>query len=224
MPSLYSHLMRARALVATLVVLLLAGITGSGFLLPRYVELSVAAQLSSSPDVLFPLLDTPGEWAPWSPWTGSDSASAIVASAAVTSPTVSSTVAGPVSGVGARWTWRVDGERAQRGAQRGTLQITQSVPSVVLDFEVTIDDVRPSYGAIRLAPNADGTMVYWSQTADMGTGPFARWRGMRWPEHTRPTIEAALRRLDRYAATKPATSPILGREIPGLLEFVPRPE
>jgi hypothetical protein len=98
------------------------------------------------------------------------------------------------------------------------------VPSVVLDFEVTIDDVRPSYGAIRLAPNADGTMVYWSQTADMGTGPVARWRGMRWPEHTRPTIEAALRRLDRYAATKPATSPILGREIPGLLEFVPRPE
>lgn len=208
--------MRARSFVVPLVVLLLLAAAGSGFLLPRYVELSVASQLSAPPDVLFPVLETPSEWASWSPWTGGEAIRA----------TVASSNSGPASGVDARWTWRIDQAEQSGGndatvipSRSGTLRITQAVPSVVLDYEVTINDARPTYGAIRLAPNAGGTMVYWSMTSDIGFSPIARWRGVRWPDRQRPVIEAALARLDRYAATKPAASPILGREIPGLLEL-----
>lgn len=202
--------MRARTLTATVLALLLLASTGSGLFLPRYVELSVASQLSAPPDVLFPILETPSEWATWAPWTAHDSAASTV-TAAVPSAVPSATSV-PISGVGAAWSWR-----SEQG--EGTLRITQAVPSVVLDYEVTIGVARPSYGAIRLAPNAGGTMVYWSMTADVGFSPIARWRGVQWPDRQRPVIESALARLDRYAATKPAASPILGREIPGLLEL-----
>ncbi len=180
-------------LLALLIVLV-----GVSYLFPRKITVTRTAQLASSPDIIFPLVETPTEWPKWSPWNKRD-------------PNMQITFSGPPAGQGAKWVWTSQSEGD------GEMVITKSVPSVVMDFELTIVGMGPpSTGGFRLAPNAQGTMVEWTMTADMGNSPIGRWFGLMMPNMLTKDFDEGLAALDAYAKTRPASGHILGVEMPGV--------
>ena len=180
-------------------VVVVALLVGVSYLFPRHVSVVHTAQLSSPPDVIFPLVETPREWANWSPWNRRDTAMTI-------------TYSGPEQGTGARWDWQSE----QEGD--GFMIITQATPSVKVNYELTIIGMGPpSYGDIVIAPNSQGSMVAWSMDFDMGNNPIGRWFGLFMPSMMRKDFTEGLELLDQYAATKPPSEPIMGREIPGAI-------
>jgi hypothetical protein len=184
-------------------VLLLAVLVGVAYLLPREITVTRSAQLASSPDVIFPLLETPAEWPKWSPWNKRD-------------PNMKITYSGPPNGQGAKWAWTSESEGD------GEMVITQAVPSVIVNFELTIVGMGPpSTGGFRLAPNASGTVVEWSMTADMGNSPIGRWIGLMMPKWLAKDFDDGLASLNEYAKTRPPGEHIMGVEIPGAALIAP---
>ncbi len=184
-------------------VLLIVVLVGVAYLLPRNITVTRTAQLASSPDIIFPLLETPSEWPQWSPWNKRD-------------PNMKITYSGPPSGQGAKWAWTSESEGD------GEMVITESVPSVVVNFELTIVGMGPpSRGGFRLAPNANGTVVEWSMTADMGNSPMGRWIGLMMPGWLAKDFDDGLAALDAYAKTRPPGEHIMGVELPGAALVAP---
>lgn len=176
---------------------LLIVLVGVAYLLPRKITVTRSAQLAASPDVIFPLIETPAEWPNWSPWNKRD-------------PNMQITFSGPPAGEGAKWAWTSESEGD------GEMIITKSVPSVLMDFELTIVGMGPpSSGGFRLAPNAQGTIVEWTMTADMGNSPIGRWIGLLMPGMLAKDFDEGLASLDVYAKTRPPSEAIMGFEIPG---------
>ncbi len=184
------------------VVALLILLVGVSYLFPRHITVTRTAQLASAPDVIFPLVETPAEWPKWSPWNKRD-------------PNMQITFSGPPAGQGAKWAWTSESEGD------GEMVITKSVPSVVMDFELTIVGMGPpSTGGFRLAPNAQGTMVEWTMTADMGNSPIGRWFGLMMPSMLSKDFDDGLAALDTYAKSRPQNEHIMGVELPGV-QLVP---
>ena len=175
----------------TLVVLLGAG----AYALPREVVVMEATQLRASPDVLFELISTPREWRAWAPWHRDAN--------------LKGTVGGPPTGVGARWDWSSDAEPG------GWLVFTRAIPSATVSFELRSERFGGrTTSVVQLAPNAQGTVVQWQLTADLGNSPVRRWLGLRLPAQLRREMAQAMAALDAFSADLPPTEPIMGRELP----------
>lgn len=178
------------------VVALLILLVGTAYLLPRQVTVKRTAQILAPPEVVFPILSTPSEWPRWSPWNARD-------------PEMQVTFSGPPTGVGATWSWK----SASEGD--GSMTFTLSIPSVKVGYTLTIEGMGPpSTGDFLIAPNAEGSVVAWSMTIDMGNTPIGRWMGLLVPRWLERDFDDGLRRLSDYAETQPPPPPIIGIEVP----------
>ncbi len=165
------------------VVILLVVLIGVSYLFPRYVEVSRTAQLSASAETLYPIVATPAEWPNWSPWNQRDSNMTILFS-------------GPASGEGARWEWKSESQGD------GSMVFTRAEPMRKIGYELTIVGMGPpSYGDLLFTPNANGTLVTWDMTADMGNSPIGRWFGLMMPSMLTKDFDDGLRSLDAYASS-----------------------
>lgn len=186
---------------AVALVLVLAGVA---YLLPRTHTVERTAQLPAPPEVVFPILATPAEWPKWSPWNARD-------------PEMEITFSGPPTGVGATWSW------TSKKEGDGSMTFTQSIPSVKVAYELTIAGMGPpSSGDFLIAPNAEGSVVKWAMTVDMGNSPIGRWIGLMMPRWLGKDFEEGLERLGAYAATQPMPEPIMGVEYPMVPDTPPR--
>lgn len=184
-------------------VALLVMLTGVAYLLPRTHTVSVTAQVAAPPEVVFPIIETPAEWPKWSPWNKRDTAMQI-------------TYSGPPAGTGATWAWK----SASEGD--GSMTITRAVPSVQVGYELTIPGMGPpSSGEFTIAPNAEGSVVQWAMTVDMGNSPVGRWIGLFMPRWLRKDFTEGLEALSAYAATVPPPAPIMGVEVPMMPDTSP---
>lgn len=173
----------------------LAALLGSMWMLPDSATVVTTVRLSSPPDVIFPLIETPKEWQNWSESLLNDKE--IVVS-----------YSGPDFGQGARWEW------SNGRDNYGFMEIVMAVPSVVIDYQLALGQDRlPSSGGFRLAPTAEGSLIEWSQTTDIGKNPVKRLKGIFLARSVRKNMSNSLQNLDNYARTKPPSEAIRGIEL-----------
>ena len=145
------------------------------------VERSVA--IASSAEKVYPLIASPAEWKRWSAWSQRD-------------PKMQMEYGGPAAGVGARWSWRSDGEG------NGTMEFIEAVPGERLAYRLSFPDVgMRSTGQLRIEPEGSGVRVSWSNEGDMGANPVNRWFGLFMDRLVGPDFEAGLNNLKRLAET-----------------------
>lgn len=163
--------------VLALIVLLFAG----GYLLSPKFTVSRSVVVGAAPDKVYPLVAEPRQWKHWSVWNLRDPAMAIEYS-------------GPVSGVGAAWSWKSKSEGD------GKMTFTAAEPGRRVAFDLYFPDFgTTSQGELSLAPEGSGTKVTWTMNGDMGSNPFFRWIALNADSMVGKDFEAGLANLKAAA-------------------------
>ncbi len=140
-------------------LLIVAIVSGIGFLLPRDYNIRSSVTIDAGPDNVFPHINTLSNWQQWSPWNSDD----------ITGLGIK--YDGPDSGAGATQTWR-----DPRG--RGKLWITDSDPAGTVDYMMEFPRFGDMDGRFLLTPEEAGasgqlrTTVTWSSDGTLPSGPF----------------------------------------------------
>lgn len=118
---------------------------------PSSFSLARSTTINSTPDRVFPLINDFHRWADWSPWEKID-------------PSMKREFAGPVSGVGAAYSW--DGN-SKAGA--GSMQITRSdMPSKI---DVNLNFTRPfkanNLTEFTTTQSGNSTVVTWKMSGPL---------------------------------------------------------
>ena len=168
-------------------VVLIALVLGVGLLLPSAFKVERSVTIAAAPDVVYPLIAAPKEWARWSVWNRRD-------------PNMQITYGGPSSGNGARWSW--DSKTEGKGAMR----FTEGTAPERISYELSFPEFgMTSTGRLLLTPvdvgGKPGTRVSWSNEGDMGGNPLNRWFGLFMDRLVGPDFEAGLANLKQLAET-----------------------
>lgn len=166
---------RRGALAAGALALLAALFVTVGIILPRTVEVTRAVEIAAPPEEVFALVNDLEAWSEWTPWGD-----------------VESRLEGPPAGPGARRSW--DDPRIGSGS----LAITSSRPPRSMEYVAEVEDGALLFeGRITVEPRAGGSLVTWTERADLGWNPLLRWTGLTLEESQGRLIRESLERLRR---------------------------
>lgn len=144
--------------VTLLVILLLSGFLGAGFLLPTVWQVERQVWIHAPPAAVFPYLNNLRKWRDWTVWYRHD-------------PPPSTEYSGPDQGVGAtsRWT---DADT------HGVMKIMESKPDRLVDYTLLLGGGEFALsGSLTLQPEENGTRVIWRAGSETGNNPLDRYFG-----------------------------------------------
>jgi len=160
--------------IAAGVLALLAGtFVLVGILLPGTVEVTRRVEIKAPPEAVFPLLDDLEAWMQWMPWGE-----------------VASRLDGPEAGTGARRVW----DDPELGS--GSLTLVESRPPFGVDYEVEVADGAIRFtGTISVEARGAGSLVTWTERADLGWNPLLGWTALTMDESQGRQLRDGLDRL-----------------------------
>lgn len=127
-----------------IIVALIVLVCAVALMLPNEYTVTRSIVINAPPEKIYPLIAAPAEWKKWSVWNQRD-------------PAMQMSFSGPASGTGAAWDWQSKTEGS------GGMKFTQAAPNQYIDYELHFEGMgKPSSGALRLEPQADGTKLTWS--------------------------------------------------------------
>lgn len=180
-PGVFASVARPGAVVAGILALLAGTFVLVGILLPGTVEVARTADIEAPPEAVFLLLNDLEAWAEWTPWGE-----------------VESRLEGPAWGVGARRVW----DDPVLGS--GSLTLVESrpppatpdlgLPGIVYQVEVDEGAIRFE-GTITVEPRSGGSLVTWSERADLGWNPLLGWTALGMERSQGRQLQDALDRL-----------------------------
>ena len=172
-PRLLAAVSRPGAIVAGILALFAGGFVLVGILLPGTVEVTRSVEIEAAPETVFPLLDDLGRWAEWTPWGE-----------------VESRLEGPATGTGARRVW----DDPELGS--GSLTLVGSRPPAGVDYRVEVEDGAILFeGTITVAATGGGSVVTWTERADLGWNPLLGWTALTMDESQGRQLEESLELL-----------------------------
>ena len=172
-PRILAAVARPGVIVAGILALLAGGFVIVGILLPGTVEVTRSVEIRAAPEAVFPLLDDLGRWAEWTPWGE-----------------VESRLEGPATGAGARRVWD------DPGLGSGSLTLVDSRPPSAVDYEVEVEGGAIRFeGTIAVAAKGGGTVVTWTERADLGWNPLLGWTALTMDESQGRQLQESLERL-----------------------------
>lgn len=181
---------RRGALAAGILALLAALFVGVGILLPGTVEVTRSVEIAAAPEEVFPFLDNLDAWTEWTPWGD-----------------IESRLEGPPAGPGARRVW----DDPRLGA--GSLTIAASRPPHWVDYIVEVEGGALRFeGRITVEPRAGGSLVSWTERADLGWNPLLGWTALNMEESQGRQLQDSLDRLRERIWTGPAEGPTASPE------------
>lgn len=172
-PRLLAAVSRPGAVVAGILALLAGGFVLVGVLLPGTVEVTRSVEIEAAPEAVFPLLNDLERWGEWTPWGE-----------------VESRLEGSATGAGARRVW----DDPALGS--GSLTLVGSRPSSGVDYEVLVEDGAIRFeGTISVAIGGAGSVVTWTERADLGWNPLLGWTALTMDESQGRQLQEGLDRL-----------------------------
>ena len=164
---------RPGAIVAGILALFAVGFVLVGILLPGTVEVTRSVEIEAAPEAVFPLLNDLERWAEWTPWGE-----------------VESRLEGPSAGAGARRVWD------DPGVGSGSLALVGSRPPSGVDYRVEVEDGAIGFeGTISVEAKGDGSVVTWTERADLGWNPLLGWTALTMDESQGQQLRESLDRL-----------------------------
>lgn len=113
---------------------------------PNTFRITRKIVINAAPEKIFPLIDTLGNWAGWSPWEKLD-------------PNMQKRFSGPAGGKGAIYEWEGNNK-----VGAGRMEIVESVPSskIVIKLDFLKPFVGHNLAEFELVPQGNGTEISWS--------------------------------------------------------------
>ncbi len=142
-------------------VVLVAVLSGVGFLLPRQVHVERTALIEATPATLYTVLNNFKMFNRWSPWAGLD-------------PAAEYAYAGPATGVGSSLSWKGDPKKVGSGKQ----EIVESTPFSSVKTTLDFGGEGTGMAAFTLSKEGSGTRVVWGFDTDLGANPLSRYFGL----------------------------------------------
>ena len=215
---------RPGVIVAGILALLAAAFLIAGILLPGTVEVTRTVEIDAPPETVFALVNNLEAWTEWTPWGEVDSR-----------------LEGPAEGPGARRVWDdpslgsgsltlLDARPpASAGAQRAAGPDTlppvspDTPPPASVRYLVEVEGAAIRFeGTISIEPGGPGSIVSWTEQADLGWNPILGWTALTLDESQGRQLDESLERLrqlaerrsrspgQRPAAQTPRVSPVPG--------------
>lgn len=153
--------MRIIGKLAVGLLILVAILAATAFLLPREIEVSRSIVINAPAEKIFPHVNNLRKWDAWSPWAKMD-------------PDAVFEYSGSDQGVGQEVTWRSDRRDVGNGSQKITQSIANKRVSTALDF----GDMGTATAAFQFEPEGSSTRVTWGFETDTGNNPLERWFGL----------------------------------------------
>ncbi len=163
-PGVLASVARPGAVVAGILALLAGTFVLVGILLPGTVDVTRRVEVDAPPEAVFLLLNDLEAWAEWTSWGE-----------------VESRLEGPAWGMGARRVW----DDPELGS--GSLTLVESrpppaapdlaPPGIAYLVEVEGGAIRFE-GGITVEPLAGGSLVTWSERAELGWNPLLGWTAL----------------------------------------------
>ena len=176
-PRLLAAVAKPGVIVAGILALFAGGFVLVGILLPGTVEVTRSVEIDAAPEAIFPLLDDLELWAEWTPWGE-----------------VESSLDGPATGAGARRVW----DDPELGS--GSLTLTGSRPPSGVDYKVEVEGGAIRFeGTISVAAKGGGSVVTWTERADLGWNPLLGWTALTMDESQGQQLQDSLDRLKARA-------------------------
>ena len=181
-PGVFASVARPGAVVAGILALLAGTLVLVGILLPGTVEVTRTVAIEAPPEAVFPLLDDLEAWPEWTPWGEVE----------MLLP------AGPGTGAGARRVW----DDPSLGS--GSLTLVESRPPPALpgrglpgvDYLVEVEGGAIRFeGTITIEPRSGGSLVTWTERADLGWNPLLGWTALGMEESQGRQLQDSLDRL-----------------------------
>lgn len=172
---------RPGVIAAGILALLAGTFVLVGILLPGTVEVTRRVEIKAPPEAVFPLLDDLVAWMEWMPWGE-----------------VASRLDGPEAGTGARRVW----DDPKLGS--GSLTLTGSRPPPVgpgdssagVDYLVEVEGGAIRFqGTIAVEPRSGGSLVTWTERADLGWNPLLGWTALTMEDSQGRQLQDSLQRL-----------------------------
>ncbi len=163
-PGVLASVARPGAVVAGILALIAGTFVLAGILLPGTVDVTRTVEVDAPPEAVFLLLNDLEAWSEWTPWGE-----------------VESRLEGPAWGIGARRVW----DDPELGS--GSLTLVESrpppaVPDLALPGITYLVDVEGGAirfeGSITVEPLAEGSLVTWSERAELGWNPLLGWTAL----------------------------------------------
>ena len=182
-PGVFASVARPGAVVAGILALLAGTLVLVGILLPGTVEVTRTVAIEAPPEAVFPLLDDLEAWPAWTPWGEVESILVLE---------------GPGTGAGARRVW----DDPSLGS--GSLTLVESRPPPALpgrglpgvDYLVEVEGGAIRFeGTITVEPRSGGSLVTWTERADLGWNPLLGWTALGMEESQGRQLQDSLDRL-----------------------------
>ena len=188
---------RPGVIVAGILALLAAVFLIVGILLPGTVEVTRTVEIDAPPETVFPLVNNLDAWTEWTPWGEVDSRRE-----------------GPAEGPGARRVWDdpalgsgsltlLDAQpSASPGAQRPASPDAPAPASVHygVRYLVEVEDAALRFeGTIVIEAGGPGSVVSWTERADLGWNPVLGWTALTLDESQGRQMDESLERLRQLA-------------------------
>ena len=165
------------AVAAGVLAVLMASLVIVGILLPGTVDVTRSIEIEIPPERVFPLLNDLSAWDSWTPWAD-----------------IESRMDGPSAGQGARRVW----DDPRMGS--GSLTITASTPPSTVAYAVEVEDGAIRFeGTLSVASLGTGSLVTWTERADLGWNPLLGWTALGMEESQGRQLEESLVRLRERA-------------------------
>ncbi|MBB6610377.1 SRPBCC family protein [Pontibacter sp. Tf4] len=161
-----------------LVVVLVIGVVGFSFILPRQIMVTKSVSIDAKPEKVFPYLNNPADWKRWSAWNKTYDPSLIYM------------YGGPLSGKGARQGWSGD----KTGNWQMVFTNATAPDSLTYDLKETGTTIVAK-GVITLQQTGDSTLVTWHQSMPLEDNMLALYEGL-WKQHrTEQEVQQGLENL-----------------------------
>lgn len=184
---------RPGVIVAGILALLAAAFLIAGILLPGTVEVTRTVEIDAPPETVYPLVSNLEAWTEWTPWGE-----------------VESRLEGPAEGPGARRVW----DDPSLGS--GSLTLLDTRPPASPDarprpgadtpepasvhYLVEVDDAALRFeGTISVEAGGPGSVVSWTERADLGWNPILGWTALTLDESQGRQLDESLERLRQLA-------------------------
>lgn len=180
--------MRVLKWLLIVVVVLIAGVVGVGFVLPDRAHVERSIVVNAKPATVYTVLNGFRQFNKWSPWASLD-------------PRTTYTIEGPLVGPGAKQGWRSEDPAVGAGSQ----EILEAVPFervvVKLVFEGFDSDNLATY---TLTPQGAGTQVVWAYDSTFKGDLVGRYFGLMLDGMLGPDYERGLTSLKALVESLPA--------------------
>ena len=182
---------RPGVVVAGILALLAAAFLIAGILLPGTVEVTRTVEIDAPPETVFTLVNNLDAWTEWTP--GGE---------------VDSRLEGPAEGPGARRVWddpavgsgslTLLDARAPVDARAPASPDTPTPASV--HYLVEVEDAALRFeGTISIEAGGPGSVVSWTERADLGWNPVLGWTALTLDESQGRQLDESLERLRQLA-------------------------